>query len=83
MDMDVDTWANRVAAAVRAEMAWQRRSAVDLAKHLDVASGTVSKRLNGEVAIDLVEIEKIAAWLGLTPSELLGRADRGTEQVSA
>lgn len=76
MNMDASTWAERVAAAIRAEMAWQRRTGVDLAKHLGVAQPTISKRLTGAAPFDLAEVERIAEWLRMTPAELLARADR-------
>lgn len=80
--MDATTWAQRVAAAVRAEMAWQRRTGVELARHLGVAQPTISKRLTGETAFDLRELEEVASWLGVSPTELASRADRA-EAVSA
>lgn len=76
MNMDATPLAVRVAGAVRAEMAWQKRTGVDLAKHLHMAQPTISKRLNGETPFDLVEFEKVAIWLGLTPADLISRADR-------
>lgn len=85
MNMDVTPLASRVAGAIRAEMAWQKRTGVDLARHLEMAQPTISKRLNGETAFDLVEFEKVAQWLGITPADLLARAERegATVQVSA
>lgn len=76
MNMDVAPLALRVAGAIRAEMAWQKLSGVALAAHLDLSAMTVSKRMNGQSPFDLAEFEKVAEWLGLTPSELLSRADR-------
>lgn len=76
MHMDATPLANRVAGAIRAEMAWQKKTGVALAKYLDVAQPTASRRLNGETPFDLVEFEKVADWLGLTPAELLARAER-------
>jgi transcriptional regulator with XRE-family HTH domain len=78
MNVDSPSWASQVAGAIRAEMAWQKRTGVDLAKHLGVAQPTISKRLNGETPFDLDEIERVAEWLGVAPSELIARADRVT-----
>ncbi len=75
MNMDPGTWSARVAAAVRAEMAAQQRSAPSLAELLGVTVATVAQRLDGTTPFDLVEIEHVAAWLGISPSELLARAD--------
>jgi transcriptional regulator with XRE-family HTH domain len=75
MNMDPGTWSARVAAAIRAEMASQQRTGEALADILGVAEPTVATRLNGETPFDLVEIERVAAWLGVAPSELLARAD--------
>jgi transcriptional regulator with XRE-family HTH domain len=75
MNMDLGSWSARVAAAIRAEMASQRRSGAALARELGVAEPTVTARLDGEIPFDLVELERVAGWLGLTPSELVARAD--------
>ena len=73
MNMDPGTWSRRVAAAVRAEMTTQQRSSGALAEVLGVSEPTVRKRLDGEIPFDLVELERTAAWLDTTPSELLAR----------
>ena len=75
MNMDLGSWSARVAAAIRAEMASQRRSGAALARELGVTEPTVAARLDGEIPFDLVELERVAGWLGLTPSELVARAD--------
>jgi transcriptional regulator with XRE-family HTH domain len=74
MNMDPGTWSRRVAAVVRAEMAARSRSARDLADLLDVTEPTVAARLEGQTSFDLVEVEQVAAWLGIPLSELLARA---------
>ncbi len=75
MNMDPGTWSSRVAGAVRGEMASQHRTQAALADLLGVAEPAVAKCLSGETPFDLVEIERVAAWLDLAPSELLARAD--------
>jgi hypothetical protein len=75
MNMDPGTWSARVVAAIRAEMASQQRTASALAHLLGVTEPTVATRLAGETTFDLVEIERVAGWLGLSPTELLARAD--------
>ena len=74
MNMDPGTWSDRVAAVVRAEMAAQQRPVAALAEVLGVTAPTAHKRLDGEMPFDLVEVERIADWLEITPSELLARA---------
>jgi hypothetical protein len=75
MNMDPGSWSARVADAIRAELATQHRSAPSLAVLLGVSLTTVAQRLDGTTPFDLVEVERVAAWLGLRPSELLARAD--------
>jgi transcriptional regulator with XRE-family HTH domain len=75
MNMDLGTWSQRVAAAVRAEMAAQHRSARDLADVLGVTLPTANTRLRGSKPFDLGELDRVSTWLGLSPSELLARAD--------
>jgi hypothetical protein len=75
MNMNLGTWSGRVVAAIRDEMASRERTPHDLADLLVVGEATVAKHLSGEIPFDLVEIERVAAWLELLPSELLARAD--------
>ena len=46
-----------------------------LARELGVTGPTVAARLDGQIPFDLVELERVAGWLGLAPSELVARAD--------
>ena len=75
MNMDPGTWSARVVAVIRAEMASQQRTAESLAAVLGVTQPTAASRLDGETTFDLVEIERVARWLNLSPSELVARAD--------
>ena len=75
MNMDPGTWSGRVAAVIRDEMASRQHTRHALADLLFVAEASAAKRLSGETPFDLVEIERVAAWLDLLPSELLARAD--------
>lgn len=77
MNMDLGSWSARVVAVIRDEMASRQRTRHDLADLLVAGEATVAKRLSGETPFDLVEIERVAAWLDLLPSELLARADAG------
>lgn len=78
MSMDGSEWANRVAAAVRAELVVQRRTSVSLARHLGISPHTLASRLSGDIPFDLVEVARVAEWLGLSASELVARADHPT-----
>lgn len=72
-----------MAAVIREEMATQIRTDADLADFLGLAEGSVARRLGGEVPFDVVEIERVAAWLGVAPSELLARAhERVASRIS-
>ena len=78
MNMDPGTWSARVARAIGAAMAAQQLSSHALARLLDVTEPTALQRLRGEIPFDLVEVEHVAGWLGLAPSELVARADDGS-----
>lgn len=62
--------ADFVATEIRAEMARKKRTGVELARHLGMAQPTISKRLNGETPFDLLELGKVASWLGVPVSSL-------------
>jgi hypothetical protein len=72
--MDPGSWSARVAAVIREEMASQIRTDEDLAGFLGLTEGSLARRLDGAVPFDVVEIERVSAWLGVAPSELLARA---------
>lgn len=60
-----------VATNVRAEMAAQKRTAVTLAELLDLGYEAARSRISGDVDISLNELERIAAWLGVSESSLM------------
>lgn len=62
-----------VAAEIRAEMARQRREVGDLALHMGRSRRTVSALINGHRVIDLDDLQRIAAFLNITPLDLAGR----------
>lgn len=53
-------------------MAGQKKTQTDLADVLGLSQSAASRRLNGQVAIDLGELAVIADWLALPLAELLG-----------
>ncbi len=63
----------RVAGEIRAEMARQRKRMTDLADELGISYATLNRRLN-RPSLRLDELETIAAYLGTTVTDLLGRA---------
>lgn len=69
-----------VAAEIRAEMARQRKTGVELASLLNRTQQSVSRRMNADVDISLDELAAIAEWLGKPVSHFLAPA---TMQESA
>ena len=70
----MESLGTQVAANVRAEMARQRKRQADLGEMLGLTQGAVSKRMSGTVALDVDELGKIASFLGVDVSALLGAA---------
>lgn len=60
------------AGNLRAEMARHSKSGADLASVLKVSQSSASRRMTGETALSLDDLEEIAAWLGIPLSRLLG-----------
>lgn len=82
--MSTDTLRHRVASEVRAELARQRRSASWLARETGMGQTAVSRRLIGEVPMDLDDLERFAATLDVSLSRFLGGDYRSTtSQYSA
>lgn len=72
-----------MAEEIRALMARRRISGVALAVKIDRSQSYVSRRLTGDVAFDLDDLERIAAVLGVTPTDLLPLAARRAGQTTA
>jgi transcriptional regulator with XRE-family HTH domain len=72
--------AQSVANEVRAEMARQRKTQLELAEALGVNAHTAGRRIRGEVPFDVVELESISSWLGVPITQLW---PSGAEAVSA
>lgn len=70
---------DKVAGAVRAELARHKKTAADLAAALGMTQHTVGKRLGGKVAFDVKELAAISAWLDVPLSRLWA----GVETVQA
>lgn len=60
-----------IAAEIRAELARQRISQVKIAALLDISQVGISRRLRGEVPLDVNELAKIADYLGMDIATLV------------
>lgn len=69
--MSVQTAGDGVAGNIRAEMARQKRQGNDLAAILKMSQTAVSRRLNGQVGLDIDELFTVAAWLNVPVTALL------------
>lgn len=65
-----------VAEEVRVMLARRRISAVQLAKLMEVSQPYLSRRLNGAVAFDLDDLERITRALDIDLMELLPKVER-------
>ena len=64
-----------VAQAIRLERIRQGiTSEAELARRAGLSPSALSKRLNGDLRMDLTDIEDIAAALGVDPLDLMGSA---------
>jgi len=70
----MESLSTQVAANVRAEMARQRKRQADLGEVLGLTQGAISKRMSGKIALDVDELGKIAAFLGIDPATLIENA---------
>lgn len=69
-------YAHAVAGEVRAEMARQWKTVVDLAAALNVSRETARLRYDGSTSYDLIELAQVAAWLGVDPRQFAGTTER-------
>lgn len=69
------TTGQRAAGALRAEMARQRKTGLDLARLLNCSQSSASRRMTGETVLDLDELGRIAEWLDVPLVTLLPAAD--------
>lgn len=60
-----------IAAEVRAAMARKKVRQAPLALALDMSQSALSRRLNGEHPFDVAELDRVAAYLGVTLDELV------------
>lgn len=76
MRIPATNFAAAVTAEIRAELARRGLTAYALANAIGMSKQTMSRRMTGATPFDLAEVEAIANFLGLTPTELLVRAER-------
>lgn len=62
----------RAAEEIRVILARRRMSAAELARRTGIRQQNLSRRMTGETAFDLDDLEVIARELGVTVAELLG-----------
>lgn len=73
----------KVAEEVRALLARHRLSASELARRLGMTQRYISRRLTGETAFDVDDLERIAGILNVEVSDLLPRRNEGRTVVIA
>lgn len=67
-----------VAGEIRAWMGRRNVNQTALAQALGVSQSQISKRLKGTVPFDIVELEKVARFLGVSVAGLVGAPEGGT-----
>ena len=70
------TLAQVVAEQVRAELGVQQVSGAELARRLKVSQAYIWRRINGETAFNVAELEGIAAALGVPVTRFLPADDQ-------
>jgi transcriptional regulator with XRE-family HTH domain len=70
------TLADSVAAEVRAHLARRQLTGSALAAAIKKSEMYVSRRLRGDVAFDLVDIEQAAQFLGIAVADLIPTVER-------
>lgn len=73
----------QVATEVRRELAAARMTPTELARRLGVSQTTVWRRISGQVAFDVDDLQKIADILGVPVGRLLPRPVQTTEPYLA
>lgn len=80
---DTYTLSARVAEEIRAALARRRMSGRQLANTLGVSQTWMSSRLSGSTPIDLNDLERISAAMGIEVADLLPRPNDGRTVVTA
>lgn len=69
------TYAQQIAAEVRAEMARKGHKRHELATLFGVSGVTASRMLNGSRSLNVDELDRIAQWLDVEVSTIVNRAE--------
>lgn len=77
-----ESFSDRVAAEVRAEMARQKRTARDMAVALEMGARAAERRVNGDIEFGLNELQQVADWLGVDREQLVTGRRAGTAVAS-
>lgn len=77
MSPDELDMSSRITGAVKAELARRDLSGNDLTEPLGLGRNAVYARLRGERPFDMVELEKITAFIGISLDDLWASADIG------
>lgn len=72
----------RAAEEIRVILARRRMSAAELARRTGMRQQNLSRRMTGETAFDLDELEVIANALGVKVSDLVSDADTGPQDIA-
>ena len=81
MASKADTYTDSIAGAVRAELARGRKRYIDIAPVLHVSRATAYRRINGEEPFDVAELEKIAAYLGISVQDIFDSAEYARQRA--
>lgn len=73
--MPNETYATRVAASVRAEMARRDVTQARLAEALGMTQPAISRRVSGQLPFDVDELHRIARFLDIPVSALIPKED--------
>ena len=75
---DTATFAHNIAGAVRAELARRGKTVTELTNVIGWSSRTTYRRLNGDAAFTVDELELIANWLHVDVQVLIDSAEIGS-----
>jgi transcriptional regulator with XRE-family HTH domain len=69
--MQTNTYATRVAASVRAELARKKITQGQLADALGMTQPAISRRVSGQLPFDVDEIQRIAEFLSVPVTQFM------------
>lgn len=69
------TAAQRAAAEIRGLMGARKLGPADLAPILGLSPSTAARRFNGEITLNINELEAVASWLDVPITRIIAPAD--------